>query len=63
MDFVDDDGNYLTLYRNYEDKIVLTSVSKRGVTDPKDAKASNANVSSIEATQSLTDLSDGVSRI
>ncbi len=63
MDFVDDDGNYLTLYRNYEYKIVLTSVSKRGVTDPKDAKASNANVSSIEATQSLTDLSDGVSRI
>lgn len=63
LDFVDRDGNYLPIFRNFEYKVILTSVAKSGVADPASAKASNSNVSSITETQDLADLADGVSRI
>ena len=63
LDFVTRDGDYLPIYRNFEYKVILTSVAKSGVTDPATAKASNANVSSITETANLSDLADGVSRI
>ncbi len=63
LDFVDVDGNYLPILRNFEYTINLTSVAKRGKTDPKDCVASNTNVSADATTASLSDLSNGVSRI
>ena len=63
LDFVNRDGEYLPLYRNFEYSIILTSVAKSGVTDPAKAKASNSNVSSLEETQNLSDIADGVSRL
>lgn len=63
LDFVTRDGDYLPIFRNFEYKVILTSVAKSGVTDPATAKASNSNVSSITETANLSDLSDGVSRI
>ena len=63
LDFVDKDGNYIPIFRNFEYKIVLTSVAKSGSATPVDVKPSNANVSSMTETENLTDLADGVSRI
>ncbi len=63
LDFVDRDGNYLPILRNFEYTIKLTSVAKRGKTNPQECVASNSNVSSLTETESLTDLADGVSRI
>lgn len=63
IDFVDRDGNYLPILRNFEYTIKLTSVAKRGKTNPQECVASNSNVSSLTETESLTDLADGVSRI
>ena len=63
LDFVNRDGDYLPLYRNFWYKIVLSSVAKRGPTSPVGLKASNSNVSSLIETENLSDLSDGVSRI
>lgn len=63
IDFVDRDGNRLPILRNFEYTIKLTSVAKRGKTDPTQCTASNTNVSAEAETASLTDLSDGVSRI
>lgn len=63
LDLVDRDGNYLPILRNFEYTINLTSVAKRGKTDPTECVASNSNVSSLTETASLSDLSDGVSRI
>ena len=63
LDFVDRDGNYLPILRNFEYTIKLTSVAKRGKTNPQDCVASNSNVSTLTETQNLTDLADGVSRI
>lgn len=63
LDFVNRDGDYLPLYRNFEYKIVLTSVAKRGPTSPVDLKASNSNVSSLTETENLSDIADGVSRL
>ena len=63
LDFVNKDGDYLPIYRNFEYKLVLTSVAKRGATSPNGLNASNSNVSSLLDTQNLSDLSDGVSRI
>ena len=63
LDFVNRDGDYLPLYRNFEYKIVLTSVAKRGPTSPRGLKASNSNVSSLTETENLSDIADGVSRL
>ena len=63
LDFVNRDGDYLPLYRNFEYEIVLTSVAKRGPTSPVDLKASNSNVSSLTETENLSDIADGVSRL
>lgn len=63
LDFVDRDGNYLPIFRNYEYKITLTSIAKSGSPTPVNVRPSNANVSSLEETQNLTDLADGTSRI
>ena len=63
LDFVNRDGEYLPLYRNFAYNIVLTSVAKSGVADPSGAKASNSNVSSIDETENLSDIADGVSRL
>ena len=63
LDFVDRDGNYLPIFRNFEYKIVLTSVAKSGAANPVGVKPSNANVSSLTETENLTDLADGTSRI
>ena len=63
IDFVTRDGDYLPIYRNFEYKIILTSVAKSGVTDPAQAKASNSNVSSLIETENLSDIADGVSRL
>lgn len=63
LDFVDRDGNYLPIFRNYEYKITLTKIAKSGSPTPVNVRPSNANVSSLEETQNLTDLADGTSRI
>ena len=63
LDFVNRDGEYLPVYRNFAYNIVLKSVAKSGVADPAGAKASNSNVSSIEETENLSDISDGESRL
>ena len=63
LDFVDPEGNYLPILRNFEYKITLSAVTKSGVSDPSEARSSNTNVSALEETENLTDLSDGVSRI
>ncbi|MBQ8069400.1 MAG: hypothetical protein IJ202_00930 [Bacteroidales bacterium] len=63
IDFVDRDGVYLPLYRNFAYNITLTSVAKRGVADPSAALASNSNVSSLKEAESLSDIADGVSRL
>ena len=63
LDFVNRDGEYLPIYRNFAYNITLTSVAKSGVADPSEAKASNANVSSIDETENLSDIADGVSRL
>ncbi|MBO4844350.1 MAG: hypothetical protein J5490_07185 [Bacteroidales bacterium] len=63
LDFVDPDGNYLPILRNFEYKIQLTAVTKSGAADPTQAKSSNANVSALAETANLSDISDGTSRM
>ncbi|MBQ9878066.1 MAG: hypothetical protein IJM29_04075 [Bacteroidales bacterium] len=63
LELVDPDGNYLPILRNHEYLLHLNAVSKRGTTDPTQAKVSNANVSSMTETENLSDLSNGISRI
>lgn len=63
LDFTDKDGNYIPIFRNFKYDININSVAKAGVSDPADAQPSNANVSALLTTQSLTDLADGTSRI
>ena len=63
LDFTDKDGNYIPIFRNFKYDININSVAKAGVADPAAAQPSNANVSALLTTQSLTDLADGTSRI
>ena len=63
LDFEDADGNYLPILRNFKYTITLTKVLKRGLADPAQTTADNANVSSKAETQNLADLADGQSRI
>lgn len=63
LDFTDKNGNYIPIFRNFKYDINIGHVAKNGVSDPKDAQPSNANVSATIETASLTDLSDGESRI
>ena len=63
LDFTDKDGNYIPIFRNFKYDINITTVPKAGVADPANAQPSNANVSALLTTQSLTDLADGTSRI
>lgn len=63
LDFTDKDGTYIPIFRNFKYDINIGHVAKDGVSDPKTAQPSNANVSATIETASLTDLSDGESRI
>lgn len=64
LEFVDPEGNYLPILRNFQYTITLNAVTKKGVANPTLAiNSSNTNVSALSETESLTDLSDGVSRI
>ena len=65
LDFTDKDGTYIPIFRNFKYDITITKVPKAGYTDPAVAVdyPSNANVSALLSTQSLTDLADGTSRI
>lgn len=63
LDFTDKDGNYIPIFRNFKYDITVNSVAKAGVADPATAQPSNANVSALLTTSTLTDLADGTSRI
>lgn len=63
LDFTDKNGNYIPIFRNFKYDIVIGSVAKDGVSNPAQAQPSNANVSALISTHSLTDLADGQSRI
>lgn len=63
LDFTDKDGNYIPIFRNFKYSITINKVPKAGVADPAEAQPSNANVSAMLSTASLTDLADGTSRI
>lgn len=65
LDFTDKDGTYIPIFRNFKYDITITKVPKAGYLEPADAveHPSNANVSALLTTQSLTDLADGTSRI
>ena len=63
LDFTDKDGAYQPIFRNFLYSITINTVVKNGVANPADAQPSNANVSALLETQSLTDLADGTSRI
>ena len=63
LDFTDKDGVYQPIFRNFLYSITINTVVKNGVADPALAQPSNANVSALLETQSLTDLADGTSRI
>ena len=65
LDFTDKDGTYIPIFRNFKYDITITKVPKAGYTEPSVAVEypSNANVSALLSTQSLTDLADGTSRI
>ena len=63
LDFTDKNGNYIPIFRNFQYDININSVAKAGVSNPADALPSNANVSALLSTHSLTDLADGTSRI
>ena len=63
LDFTDKDGTYIPIFRNFKYDINIGSVAKVGVSDPSQASPSNANVSAVIETASLTDIADGQSRI
>ncbi len=63
LDFTDKDGTYIPIFRNFKYDINIDHIAKNGVSDPKNAQPSNVNVSATIETASLTDLSDGESRI
>ena len=65
LDFTDKEGTYIPIFRNFKYDITITKVPKAGYTEPSVAVEypSNANVSALLSTQSLTDLADGTSRI
>lgn len=64
VDFVDIDGNYLPLCRNYTYQITFDNMPKKGKSDPASIVfPSNANVSSIESFNDQSDLSNGKTRL
>lgn len=64
VDFVDIDGNYLPLCRNYTYRITFDAMPKKGKSAPSaDIIPSNANVSSLPGTQEQSDLSNGKTRL
>jgi hypothetical protein len=58
-------GGYFPLYRNYKYQIKIHKVGNRGATTPEDAALRNSggNVSMSAETKTLTDVSDGFSRL
>ena len=66
IDLMDEDlGGYFPLYRNYNYRIVISEVGNRGATDAATAmlRDSGGNVSYTAEAQTLTDISDGKSRL
>ena len=58
-------GGYFPLYRNYKYQISIHRVGNKGETDPEEAALHNSggNMSISAETATLTDVSDGVSRL
>lgn len=58
-------GGYFPLYRNYKYQISIHKVGNKGETDPEEAALHNSggNMSISAETATLTDVSDGVSRL
>ena len=58
-------GGYFPIYRNYRYQVKIHKVGNRGATSPEEAmnRDSGGNVSLSTEAQTLTDISDGVSRL
>lgn len=64
VDFVDEDGDYLPLCRNYTYKITFDAMPRKGKEAPSaDIYPSNANISSWPGAADQSDLSDGKTRL
>jgi len=66
IDLMDEDlGGYFPLYRNYNYQITISEVGNRGAADAATAmlRDSGGNVSMTAEAQTLTDISDGKSRL
>lgn len=66
VDLMDENlGGYFPLYRNYRYQIKIHKVGNRGATSPEEAALRNSggNMSMSAETQTLTDVSDGTSRL
>jgi len=63
--FVQDDDEYLPIFRNFEYKINITKVKSGGFKTIEEAYTStgSGDISANQETKSLTDISDGVSRL
>lgn len=61
----EDQGGYVPIYRNYRYQIRIFRVGNRGAKTPEEAnlRDSGGNVSQTQEAQSLTDISDGYSRL
>ena len=65
IDIVDQNEDYLPIYRNFLYALRITSIGKKGYATVEEAAkhTSNGNISLDVATQDLQDISDGVSRM
>lgn len=65
IDIVDQNEDYLPIYRNFLYALRITSIGKKGYASVEEAAkhTSNGNISLDVATQDLQDISDGVSRM
>lgn len=59
IEFSDENGNRVPIYRNLDYTITLTAVGKAGETNPANATTSNGNVS--RTAEELSEISDGIS--
>lgn len=65
LDLVDQNEDYLPIFRNFMYALRINSIAKRGYASISDAiqHSSNGNISMDPATQDLEDISDGVSHL